>query len=301
MEQNTTSVVSDAELDAKLKVQKGRAGKGILFIAVGVVLMVILGGSLGVVGFVIALVVMGYGIYLRSDAVETMKKCMADAALVPALEKVFDNVTYSQNGRISDDIILHTDMGFQFHIDKIEGSDYIRAEYKGVGIEMSDITLIDIEVSVDADGDRQETDKVMFRGLWLICDFRKRFSADLRLRERAGFLDKLSKSTIQTENAAFNKQFVIQSDSAHDVFYILTPHMMEYIQKMDEKAGGRTYMLFQREGKLHLALDTGRDAFEIHSVNKANAKDLREQFISEIQYVTDLIDELKLVDTLYEK
>ncbi len=290
---------TDAELNQLLDQQKKKASQGTVVIVIGVLVGLLLCFISVIFGTIVGIVIAGIGIYKRSKAKDAIKEQMADAALLPALNEVFDNVTYETNSRIPDSVIRNTKLGFSFPIDKIQGNDYIKATYKGVSIEMSDITLIEVEVRYDEKGHRTETDRVRFKGLWLIADFHKQFSADLLLRERDGFLDHLNKGTIKTESESFNKQFIIQSKNDLDVFYILTPHMMEYIQEMDKKANGRTYMLFQKEGKLCLALDTGRDAFEIHSISKADAADLRRQFIEEVRYVTDLIDELKLVKTLH--
>ena len=105
---------------------------------------------------------------------------------------------------------------------------------------------------------------------------------------------------IKTESEAFNQRFMIQSQSQHDAFYILTPHMMEYILSMDAKGGGDTYMRFLREGKVHIAINSGRNAFEMGSLNTDVAA-LRQKFVGEIRYVTDIIDELRLVETLHDR
>ena len=133
-------------------------------------------------------------------------------------------------------------------------------------------------------------------------DFGKELSADLlvsKARKKVPLLGKRRKNKVESENAEFNKEFSIYSDSAHDAFYVLTPHMMEYIMEMNKKSQGNSYLRFQKDGKVHIAIDSGRDSFELGSVKKINVQELREQFIEEIRYITDLIDELRLVDTLY--
>lgn len=134
----------------------------------------------------------------------------------------------------------------------------------------------------------------------MICDFGKTLSAEVKLSKRSK-LDRLFRSKgIQTESEEFNKRFCIQSESPVEAFYILTPHMMEYILGMQSKGGGDVYMSFLREGKVHIAINSGRDSFEAEK-GTVNAAALREKFVGEIRYITDLIDELRLVDTLYQK
>ncbi len=278
-----------------LNERKAQARKGTVIIVVGVVVMLMLMMINIILAVIAGIIIIAVGMMMRSAAATAIKEYMTQEALLPALQANFDNVDYRPYERIPDDVIRNTDLGFNFHIDIIEGNDYVKASYHGVNFELSDITLKTIEHDTDSDGHRTEREVEHFKGMWLICDFAKGLSADIRLREREGVFDKFAKGSIQTESDSFNKQFVIHSDNDHDVFYVLTPHMMEYIQKMDAKANGRTYMRFHKEGKVTVALSTGRDAFEVKSISKATVEDLRVQFTDEVQYIKELIDELRLV------
>ena len=76
--------------------------------------------------------------------------------------------------------------------------------------------------------------------------------------------------------------------------------MMDYILTMADKSGGEVYMSFLRGGKLHIAVHSGRDFFELGKSN-VDVTALHNKFLSEIGWFTDIIDELQLVDTLYRK
>ncbi len=119
-------------------------------------------------------------------------------------------------------------------------------------------------------------DADVFRGFWLICDFGRELSADLRLRERGKLGKVLGGEGVQTENDVFNKQFRIESEG--EAFCILTPHMMEYMLEMDRKARGETHIRFDRSGKIHIAIRREHDAFEVGKKNQ-NATLLRRQFV----------------------
>lgn len=264
-------------------------------------------GILSVLGILIFIAgIVGFFICLRkySKIGKQMKELVGSTLVRSALEDVFEQVSYDMEGRLPDHIIRNTDMDFPFDFDEIKGSDHIRAVYQGLQIEMSDIELIDVQRHVDSKGHVEEDRTTVFKGIWMICDFGKELSADLLLRERTSKISKFtrkifrSKDEVQTENEAFNEKFVIRSESEHDVFYILTPHMMEYILKMDEKGEGDTYLRFQRGGKVHIAVNSDKDFFEMKG--ELDAERLRARFISEVKYITDLIDELRLVDTLFK-
>jgi len=76
--------------------------------------------------------------------------------------------------------------------------------------------------------------------------------------------------------------------------------LMEYIVQMDEKADAKTNLSFLRNGKLHIALNSGRDSLEIKGFS-SDVEKIKAQFEAEIRQVTDVIDELRLTDSIFEK
>ena len=76
--------------------------------------------------------------------------------------------------------------------------------------------------------------------------------------------------------------------------------MMEYIISIADKSGGTVYMSFLRDGKLHVAVQTGRDFIELGK-NNANVEELRQKFLGELRWFTDIVDTLRVEDTLYKK
>ncbi len=226
------------------------------------------------------------------------KSYVADHILREALEEVFDVSEYRPFGCIDESHVWGSHFGIS-EFDRTHGSDYMKGFYKGLPIELCDMELIKHETRTDEDGRTEEYDVTVFKGLWMICDFGKELVADIRLWER-GNLGKLTGgSGIQTENESFHKRFHIESEDEVEAFYILTPHMMEYILEMDRKAKGKTHIRFERGGRVQIAIGRGKDSFEPKQVKDATL--LRKQFVKEIRYITDLIDELRLVDTMYRR
>ena len=108
------------------------------------------------------------------------------------------------------------------------------------------------------------------------------------------------KSNVTMDNEQFGKRFCVRADDPQEAYYILTPHMMEYIISIADKSGGTVYMSFLRDGKLHVAVQTGRDFFQLGK-NNANVKELRQKFLGELRWFTDIVDTLRVEDTLYKK
>ncbi len=254
--------------------------------------------SAGMLPGIILLLVTCIPVALIQGSYETkLKNYVADNIVRQALEDVFDNITYDPEKRIDDSYIRNCQLGLPRY-DEIRGDDYVKGTYKGLNIEMSDITLIVEDVTQDEDGNEQRSERPVFQGLWMVCDFGKELAADMRIMQKGRSL--LRDRGIKTENEQFNKKFHIESAIEQEAFYILTPHMMEYILEMTKKAGGVTRICFARGGKVQITIDSGRNAFEVGR-GEADATVLRKKFVREIRYVTDIIDELRLVDTLYKR
>ena len=102
------------------------------------------------------------------------------------------------------------------------------------------------------------------------------------------------------DNEQFDTRFCVRANNPQEAYYILTPHVMEYITTMADKRGGTVYMSFLRDGKMHVAVWTGRDFFEFGKSN-ANVEELRQKFLGELRWFTDIVDTLRVEDTPYKK
>ena len=102
------------------------------------------------------------------------------------------------------------------------------------------------------------------------------------------------------DNEQFDKRFCVRADDPQEAYYLLTPHMMEYITAMVDKSGGAVYKSFLRNGKMHVAVQTGRDFFELGKTN-TDAETLRQKFLGELRWFTDIVDTLRVEDTIYKK
>ena len=254
--------------------------KGIAKTAAGILIMLValmlLGDtegsflySVGVIIIVIGGGVLCTGLITLKEYKGHIKEQLSRSVVPQVLSEVFDQVEYDAYRHISPEVI-YASGAFPFGFDKASGGDYIKASYRGVGLELCDL-MLEEEVrttSTDSDGNSTSdtSNRIVFVGQWLILDFHKE-----------------------------------SCDSVHDAFYILTPNMMEHIMAMDRRAGGKVYLRFLREGKIHVAVNSRRDHFEVGSLNDADLPSLRMKFRGEVRYVTELIDALLTVDTLYKQ
>ena len=192
-------------------------------------------------------------------------------------------------------------MVFPKTYEKITGDDFIDAEYKGLNLKMSDIELTREEEHYDAQEDEwDESTVTVFKGQWLVCDFAKDLSGEVHLSAATkDMASDYKKVRIRMENEAFNDKFIVTADDPEEAFYILTPHMMDYILNVAKTHKGNLYMSFLRDGKFHIAANTGKDFFELGK-NSTDPEKLSQVFLEEIRWYTDIIDQLRIEPNLYK-
>ena len=248
---------------------------------------------LAIVFIVIALV----GGYLLEKNSSKLKKLLSDNVINGVIKEALgDAVEHNPWGKINPGSMV-----FPFSYNCADGSDHIKAVYNGLNIELGDIELIDETEDTDIETGQTETSRnTQFKGQWLTCDFGKELSGEVYISEWTKKDRRSMKSNVTMDNEQFSKRFCVRADNPQEAYYLLTPHMMEYIITMADKSGGTVYMSFLRNGKMHVAVKTGRDFFELGKSN-ADVGKLRQKFLGELRWFTDIVDTLRVEDTLYKK
>lgn len=246
----------------------------------------------------LVLMFVGGSLYSKSHGVA--KKLLSDNVINVVLKEALgDNVEYNPWGKMKP-----ATMEFPFSYNCADGSDHIKAVYNGLNIELGDVELMnEIEIEIDSENENlQKTTQrdTVFKGQWLTCDFGKELAGQVYISEWTKKNRKSMKSNVTMDNEQFSKRFCVRTDNPEDAYYILTPHMMEYIITMADKSGGTVYLSFLRNGKMNIAIQTGRDFFELGNSN-ANVEELRRKFLDELRWFTDIVDTLRVEDTLYKK
>ena len=244
--------------------------------------------------FFVVCVVAGFRVEKNNSKV---KQLLSDDVVSGVLKEALgDTVVYSPLGTINPGPMV-----FPFSYNCVEGSDHIKAVYHGLNIELGDISLIDESEFTDNEtGQTEKQSLLYFRGQWLTCDFGKELAGEVYISERAKRKRRGMKSDVSMDNEQFDTRFCVRANNPQEAFYILTPHMMEYITAMADKSGGAVYMSFLRSGKMHVAVQTGRDFFELGKTN-TDAETLRQKFLGELRWFTDIVDTLRVEDTIYKK
>ena len=243
--------------------------------------------------FVVLALVGGYHLEKNSSR---LKKILSDNVISSVLKEALgDAVEYNPWGKINPGSMV-----FPFSYNCADGSDHIKAVYHGLNIELGDIELINESEVTDEEGRTETTKNTQFKGQWLTCDFGKELAGEVYISERTKKTRRRLNSNVTMDNEQFDTRFCVRADNPQEAYYILTPHMMEYISTMADKSGGTVYLSFLRNGKMHVAVQSGRDFFELGKSN-ADVGGLRQKFLGELRWFTDIIDTLRVEDTLYKK
>lgn len=285
-EQNKT--ITDEQLSQQLNKSKGGklAGK----------LLSLLGGVVAVVGILlggnIVLIILGGVVITLGQAVQGRSKEQAgrqtfDAIAPDVVSTVFENIQRDPNPPILD--AEDTNIPLPSHT-YCSGSRYIRGTYQGLTTELCTIKLTEVdEFQREETNTWEKNEREVYTGQWMLCELNQQFPTWLTIwpRER---LDQLFRSkTIKTGNEDFDKRFNLTSDEEASALRILTPGRVEQILALADSSFGKFAVNLNRDGKLYLAVHSGRGFFE-PGKGYENPEQLRQRFARELNWFTDLID-----------
>ncbi len=216
-------------------------------------------------------------------------------------QRAFGPVFCDFDRGISKDSIDRTDMmmlGNRYYT-----NDYIRGSYKEVGFERADI-----KIQHHTSNGKHSHTVTYFNGRWLILEFNKNFHFDLQIigkgfsysQKNSSFFtsSKNRRRKVEMEDVRFNELFNVYAQDDHEAFYILTPQFMDTLKGMYNTMDG-DFMLGFVDNKLHVAINTKKDAMEPSLFKSVTAADSGE-VQREIHVIINLIDKLNLDRDLYK-
>lgn len=283
-----TKIMTNEQLKAELKSRRAKAAiADILTFAAFVISFIMFvflrNNPIGVISLILAIF---FG-YHSSENKGEIKKLLSENVVGGVVKEVLgDPAEYDPWGKISPGSMV-----LPFSYNSAEGSHHIKAVYNGMNIELGNIELINAEESINEEGITESSKVTLFKGQWLICDFGKELACDVYISEWTKKDRRSMKNNVTMGNELFDKRFCVRADDPQAAYHILTPQMMEYISAMADKSGGTVYLSFLRDGRMHAAIKTERDIFELGKGN-TDVEGLRRKFLGELHGLTDIIDTL---------
>lgn len=179
-----------------------------------------------------------------------------------------------------------------------KSDDYFSGQYKGVNFEQADVTIQ--KETRDAKGNKQIV--TYFKGRWMIFDFHKPFTHNLKICEKFMYSD-LKRSgykKVDLEDIEFNKKFNIFAKDSHEAFYILTPHLMESLKNIEKLNKGQMFFCFS-DSKLHIGICNNKEMFKFKSYKQEDETKIKEQIEKEMEVIKVAIDQLCLDGNIFKK
>ena len=285
--------MTDEHLSRQLRKSKsGKLGGKLLSLVGGVVAIagIILGGNIVLV--VIGGVILGLGQMVQGKSKDKASQQTFDAIAPDIVSAALENVQMSPTPHLLDAEDTNIPLPRHTHC---SGSGYVRGTYRGLTTELCTVKLTEVsEVQREETGLWEKNEQPVYTGQWMLCQLNREFPTWLTIWPR-GTLDKLSGGkTIKTGSEAFDKRFLLTGGDEAAVLRILTPNRLERLLALADASFGKFAVNLNPDGRLYLAVHSGRGFFQIGK-GRENPAQLRERFVRELTWFTDMIDAFRSV------
>lgn len=218
------------------------------------------------------------------------KKLYKENFVVSLLNEVFDNVQYDYERGFEQRYV--GDFGLTRLGNRFRSEDYLRASYKGINFEQSDVVI-----QYHTSGKNSHT-TTYFRGRMFAFEFPYKSVSSVQVFSekypyRAGITGNNRAKPVSMESDLFNKEFDVYSVEAMDAFYVLTPQMMEKIQSIKQRYN-HVAMNF-KGNRLYMGIWTSRDSFDGDMSRAINYVEEREATLKDASVITGIIDALGMM------
>ncbi len=180
---------------------------------------------------------------------------------------------------------------------RYRGDDLLSASYRGVHFRQCDLYIQHVQNS-----GKNSTTHTYFHGKWIVLDYTpKELQGYIQVRERESGSRRVSGGifssmpeveSVKLESVEFNRRFEVRATHPHSVFYLLTPHFMETVERLCQKVEGQIGLAFEK-GRLHIAVHNNQNALEPPLFSPIS-QDIEQQLLQQTEIITDIIDVLIL-------
>ena len=141
--------------------------------------------------------------------------------------------------------------------------------------------------------------KVPFRGVLVEFEMNKNFEGHTFILERAVTsstikFDREKFEEVKLEDAEFCEKYIVYSDNQVEARYVLTTAFIERFKNMKTAFKAKFIRAAFKDGKITIAIDAGRDLFQMASLDKDTDSNTFTELFDEILSVLELINVLKL-------
>lgn len=313
----TTQLSEDiAEVEAmRLKAKKAivvRLGIVLAVAAVYFVLITIIentsGMNLEVVLKIGIFGLIGFSIMYSFLKFKKIEQQLKERIIAPLIQFVNPSFEYTPANHVSREEFIDANFFNKNWIDVLLGDDLVEGYVGSTHVRFSELNAKKIERT----NDKTTRAVPVFQGLFFVFDFKKDFEGSLYVMPKLlpFGLDRLSRVTktnltrekmgrVEMESGLFNDMFDVRSTDQHTARYVLTPLLMENLMNLQGEAKHHTMFSFVN-GKMYLALNTGKSHFSFNLFSEIDEQNVSEYF-NDLIYTFSIVDELRLNERLWNK
>jgi hypothetical protein len=220
------------------------------------------------------------------------------------IEFIDPGLTYWADGHITQ-MQFHSSRIFEKYPDRLRGDDLVKGRIGRTNVEFSEVRAEYKTETTDSSGRRQRRYHTIFKGLFFIADFNKKFygktvvlpdTAERLLGGIGGFLQSLNRSRgemIKLENPEFERYFVVYGDNQIESRYVLSTSLAQRILDFRKKTGKRVYLSFVGS-EVFVAIPYRRGLFEPRVFTSITGFRSVREYFEDLQLALGIVNDLNL-------
>jgi hypothetical protein len=214
------------------------------------------------------------------------------------------SLTYHARGHISP-AEFNSSRIFTQYPDRMQGDDLVTGKIGFTGVKFSEVHAEHETRSTDRQGQSRKRHRTIFKGLFFIADFNKKFygktvvlpdSAERLLGSVGSFLQSVNKGrgeVIRMDNPEFERYFVVYGDDQIESRYVLSTSLMQRILDFKRKTGKRVYIAFVGS-QVFVAIPYKRSLFEPSVFSKVTSFRGAHRHFEDLDLALGIVDDLNL-------
>jgi hypothetical protein len=224
---------------------------------------------------------------------------------------VDESIVYSPEGKISQGEYRSSQL-FKQGVDRYTGEDLFTGMHDKTAFRFSELHTEYKTETRDSKGNRRTQWHTIFQGVFFIADFNKHFKGltvvlpDTVEKLFGGFgrflqeTFKHSGEMVKLEDPDFERFFVVYGSDQIEARYILSHSLMRRILEFKVKSKADIYLSFHHSN-VYVAISSTRDRFEPRVMKTIVDKALCRQFLEDLEFLFQIVDDLNLNTRIWTK
>ncbi len=211
------------------------------------------------------------------------KKLISEKLLPDMLASKFTLKSYESDSHLSIKEIAEAELMTLW--ESLEGNDLISGKFQKTEFVFSDITL----TRGKEHKNEPYSARLVFKGQWIVCPLAKPLPSecDCEIKLKRIYGAKQEESDVKTEDYSFDSTHIVFTNNKTAAKRLLDKSFRDCLFEI-ERAARAPIALTIKDGKLHLAVDTGIDLFDADP-KTASLEELKARLSKEAEFITSLI------------